>query len=102
MRGPMPVPDYQTMMLPVLSLAADGNVHSSAEAIEHIAVLHHVSSEERAALLPSGRTPVLNNRTHWALTHLRHARLIESAGLGRFRITDRGREVLKEAPQRID
>jgi restriction system protein len=98
----VPIPDYQTMMLPILRLAADGEVHGADEAIGHVAELFSVTPDERLELLPSGRTPLLNNRTHWALTHLRHARLLESAGRGKFRITERGREVLADDPQRID
>jgi restriction system protein len=53
-------------------------------------------------LLPSGRSRLLNNRTHWALTYLRHAALLSSEGHGKFRITERGRLLLKSNPPKID
>ncbi len=98
----MPIPGYQTLMLPILELAGDGTVHTSAEAIEHVAAKFDISPEERSQLLPSGRTPLLNNRTHWALTYLRHARMLDRAGHGRFQITDRGRQVLSHPPPQFD
>jgi len=98
----VPLPDYQTLMKPLLVFAADGQVHTGAEAVEHIAQLFNLTPSERAQLLPSGRTRVLNNRTHWALTYLRHAALLGSEGHGKFRITERGRILLKVDPARID
>jgi len=98
----MPIPGYQMLMFPVLQLAGDGAVHSSAEAIDYVAELFQVTPDERAQLLPSGRTPLLNNRTHWALTYLRHAHILERAGHGRFQITDRGRHLLANPPPQLD
>ncbi len=98
----MAIPDYQTLMLPLLRLAGDGGIHSTTEAIDHVALAFATTPEERAQLLPSGRTPVLNNRTHWALTYLRHAGMLERAGHGKFRITDRGRQILANPPPVFD
>jgi restriction system protein len=98
----MPIPAYQTIMLPLLELAGDDRTHTSLEAIEHIAGLYRVSAEERKQLLPSGTSPLLNNRTHWALTYLRHGGLLQSEGRGKFRITPRGLDVLKARPAAID
>jgi restriction system protein len=98
----VPIPAYQDIMLPLLKWSSDGTTRSASDAIEFVADAFKVSDAEREERLPSGRTLLLNNRTHWALTHLRHARLIERDGHGRFRMTDRGRSVLKESPSRID
>ena len=98
----MPIPDYQTLMLPILTFAADGLVHTGAETVEHVATQFTVTPDERKQLLPSGRTPLVNNRTHWALTYLRHAGLLESQGHGKYQITDRGRALLATKPQKID
>lgn len=89
-------------MLPVLELAGDGQTHSSIEAIEHVVEQFGITAEERAVLLPSGRSPLVYNRTHWALTYLRHAELLQSEGRGKFRITERGLGVLKQKPKSID
>jgi restriction system protein len=96
------VPDYQSLMLPLLRYASDGEVHTGAESVDHIAWLYKLSPEDRAELLPSGRTRVLSNRTHWALTYLRHAALIANESHGKFRITERGRHVLALKLDKID
>ena len=87
---------------PLLRFAGDGEIHTGAEAVDHIAWLYKLAPEDRAQLLPSGRTRTLNNRTHWALTYLRHAGLLGSEGHGKFRITERGRILLKANPAKID
>lgn len=98
----MPIPQYQAIMLPVMELASDGQTHSSLEAIEHVASAFAITDEERQQLLPSGRTALLNNRTHWALTYLRHGGLLQSDGRGKFKITPRGQDVLAREPTVID
>ncbi len=89
-------------MLPVLRLAGDGDIHTSVEAVEHLARLFAITPEERAQRLPSGLQPLIYNRTHWALTYLRRASILESAGRGKFRITERGRGILGKPPPRLD
>ena len=98
----MPIPDFQSAMLPVLRLAQDGKDHTLREAVEAIAVEFKATEEERNELLPSGRQRRLHNRVGWAKTYLQKAGLVEPNGRGRFRITPRGREVLQRRPSRID
>ena len=97
----MPVPDYQSLMIHVLSAAADGEVKVS-DAVERIADKLRLSPEERAELLPSGKQTLFANRVHWAKTYLSKAGLIELPRRGHFQITDRGRQVMASRPQRID
>jgi len=98
----MAVPNYQTLMLPLLSLARDGEEHSLREAIESLAGTFALSDEERKELLPSGHQAVLDNRVGWARTYLKKAGLLSSPKRGVFIITDRGREVLATKPVTID
>lgn len=98
----MPIPDYQTIMLPLLKFAADGKEHSSRESIDFLATEFRLSLEECNELLPSGKQPIFNNRVGWAATYLRKAELVESKKRGYFSITDRGETVLSENPERID
>jgi len=98
----MAVPDYQTLMLPLLRFAADGKVHTGLEAVGHVDWLFKLSPEDRAQMLPSGRQRLLNNRTHWALTYLRHAGLLASVGHGKFAITAEGQGLLSSNPDKID
>lgn len=98
----MAIPDFQTLMLPVLRLASDGAEHALAPTIESLANDFHLSDRERAQLNPAGRAKTFYNRVAWASSYLRAAALLESTGRGRFRITERGRMVLAQAPKRID
>ena len=97
----MNIPDFQTLMLPVLRSAAKDEVKIS-EVVEQLATDFKLSSEERAQLLPSGRQTTFANRVHWAKSYLGKAGLVELTKRAHFRITDRGREVLTAPPERID
>lgn len=98
----MPIPDYQTLMLPLLEFAADGEEHHIREATQALAGRFHVSEEERKELLPSGIQYIFDNRVGWARTYLKKADLIKYTKRGYFQITDRGRDVLSKRPSRID
>jgi len=97
----MPIPDYQSLMLPVLKLAADGEIHVR-DAANRLAIELALTPEERAMMLPSGRQTLLSNRLHWAKSYMLKAGLVRSPRRGYFAITDRGREVLSARPPRID
>ena len=61
----MPIPDFQSLMLPLLSVAADGREHSLSEARDALATQFDLTPEERAELLPSGRQRRFDNRVAW-------------------------------------
>ncbi|HSY09764.1 MAG TPA: winged helix-turn-helix domain-containing protein, partial [Candidatus Dormibacteraeota bacterium] len=90
----MPVPDFQSMMLPFLQFAADGKEHDLSEAADYLAKQFKLSYEDRDELLPSGNQSRLDNRVGWIRTHFKNAGLIEYVRRGIFRITKRGQEVL--------
>lgn len=98
----MAIPDYQTIMLPLLRFAGDGEVHSKREAVELLAKQFKLSDEEIEELLPSGKQPLFDNRVAWARTYILKAGLIESAGRGQFTITERGKQVLSQNPDKIN
>ena len=98
----MPIPDYETIMLPLLKFAIDGKEYSSKEAVHHLAKDFKLTDEEKKQLYPTKKVSIFYDRTHWALTYLKHANLLESTKRGFFRITERGRDVLKQQPNRID
>ena len=97
----MAIPDYQTLMLPLLQLASDGGVHSKQEAVEKLTQKFSLSSEEKSELLPSGTQTIIYNRVGWAQTYMKKAGLLASPKRGHFQITDRGKELLKEKPQKV-
>lgn len=94
----MAIPDYQTLMRPLLEFAADGLEHSVAEAREKLASLFRLTEEERKELLPSGRQPVFTNRVAWAKVYLGQAGALETPRRGWFQINERGRQLLKDVP----
>lgn len=98
----MSIPDFQTLMLPLLQFASDGKVHEFREAVEAIAQQYALTETEKAQLLPSGRAPLFYNRLAWAKTHLKKATLLELPKRGAFQITARGLEVLAQQPARIN
>ena len=98
----MPIPDFQSFMLPVLVLASDGREHSLEEAREVTAREFNLTPEERNELLPSGRQRRFDNRVAWAKVFLEKARVLSSSRRAHFEITERGRELLAESPKRID
>jgi restriction system protein len=97
----MSIPDYQTLMLPVLQASAVGEA-KLGDLTEQLADEFQLTPEERNALLPSGRQTTLANRIGWAKTYLGKAGLVESKRRGYFNATSRGRQVLEKRPARID
>jgi len=98
----MAIPDYQSMMLPLLQLAGDEDVHRFRGAIEALAEHFGLVEEERRELLPSGKQPTFDNRVGWAKTYMVKAGLLESPKRGLFQITARGKDVLSQNPATID
>jgi restriction system protein len=98
----MAIPDFQSFMLPFLQILSDGQEHSLSEVIETLAEAFGLTEDDRKELLPSGRQAKLDNRVGWTRTHLKKAELLESVGWGRFRITERGLEVLRSNPPYIN
>lgn len=98
----MAIPDYQTLLLPVLKLAADEKEHKFSQAVEELADQFKLSMEERNQLLPSGSQTVFNNRVGWARTYLKQAGLLASPKRGFFTITPKGSELLATNPEKID
>jgi restriction system protein len=98
----MTIPDYQTVMLPLLRFAADGQEHSLREAIEKLADYFDLSEEERKELLPSGARATFDNRVGWARTYMKKAGLLESPRRGYFKITDKGVQALETNPEVIN
>ncbi|MEO0645888.1 MAG: restriction endonuclease [Cyanobacteria bacterium J06650_10] len=98
----MTIPDYQSIMLPLLSFAGDQHEHSLRETIDTLGDEFSLSESERHELLPSGRQATFDNRVGWARTYLKKAGLLESTRRGYYQITDRGIKVLNDKPDAIN
>jgi restriction system protein len=98
----MPIPDFQSCMLPLLKLASDGKEHSLSEAKAALAEGFGLTPAEREELLPSGRQRRFDNRVAWAKVYLQRAGLLKGTRRGHFEIAERGRQVLAEHPKKVD
>lgn len=92
----MPIPDFQSAMLPLLRLAGDGGEHRFRDAVEKLAAHFELTDEQRNELLPSGTAPLFDNRVGWARTYLKQAGLLDSPKRGFFRLSARGAGLLVE------
>lgn len=97
----MAIPDYQTLMLPVLRAAEKGEVRVPMVA-DIVAESLGLSDAEREEMLPSGKQRLLHNRVHWAKFYMSKAGLLDSPRRGVFTASDVGRALLAERPDRID
>lgn len=97
----MTIPDFQTMMLPILKAVGDGRAVPRRELADAMVAEFHLTDDEQEHTVPSG-AKVIDNRTWWALTHLFQAGLLSRPQRGVVQITDAGRAVLAQPPVRID
>ena len=97
----MPVPNYQTLMAPVLRALQDGQPKSIKEIRDHVAAEMGITEEDKQELIKSGIS-VFDSRTAWAVTYLAQAGLIRRPKRAVNQITERGLHVLQEHPDRVD
>jgi restriction system protein len=95
------IPDYQTLMRPVLDCASAGETRIG-DAVERLAGKLALTPQERAQMLPSGKQTMFANRVHWAKTYLVKAGLAEGTRRGYFRITNRGQVALADGAVTIN
>ena len=98
----MAIPDYQTLMLPLLRRLSDGRTQILRDVVSKLADEFQLTADERAALLPSGGTATFFSRASWAKTYLKKAGLVSQSKRGFVEITPSGRSVLENLPTRID
>lgn len=55
----MAIPDFQTIMLPLLKFCADSFEHTRKDTIDYLAREFTITDEERRQLLPSGSQNIL-------------------------------------------
>lgn len=97
----MPVPDFQSWLLPLLKRIGDGQVHRMADLYEELAGDLGLTDQDKEILLPSGAQPTYMNRIAWARTYLKKAGLIRAPGRSQVCITERGVAVLSEGHDRL-
>lgn len=98
----MPVPDFQSIMLPFLEVLSDGQERSMKQMASLLADHFRLSEDELAELLPSGQQTLFANRIAWAKTHMKKAGLVDNPSRGRVSLSSRGRAVLERRPPEIN
>ena len=98
----MPVPDFQTLMRPLLEEYAAGGERPIADVRAALASKFALTPEELAERLPSGLAKTFDNRVGWAATYLYRVGLLARPRRSVYAITERGREVLAANPERVD
>lgn len=98
----MTIPDYQTIMLPLLKHLSDKKERSTQETLDALAEEFQLTDNEREELLPSGRQPIFTNRVAWAKVYLKKAGLIEAPKRGYYKISENGLEVLRNNPTNLN
>jgi len=89
-------------MRPLLALTEDDAEHGIADLRAALGQQFELTEEDIAERIPSGRVTAFQNRVGWAATYLYRCGLLERPRRAYYRITQRGREVLEENPERID
>lgn len=98
----MSIPDFQSIMLPLLKILGDGKIYKYREILELLVAEFQVTEAERKEMLPSGQQEIFDNRVGWAKTYLKKAGLIDSPQRATFVISERGKEILSQNLDRID
>lgn len=99
----MAIPDYQTIMKPLLEyLKKYSGPQRMQDVIEALSSHFSLTKEEKEMLLPSGQQNVINNRVGWARTYLKKAGLLNDPKRGYVEINEKGLAVLSKNPETID
>src|SRR3954454_3123531 len=98
----MAIPDFQTLMRPLLAHYEDGEERRIATVREALAEEFGLDADELRERIPSGAAKTFDNRVGWATTYLYRVGLLQRPRRSVYRITDRGRECLRDNPSRID
>ncbi len=98
----MAVPKFDEFMKPLLAAISDGEVYKITDVAAVLAQQLNLSTEDTSEMLPSGRQTVFRNRVGWAKTYLKKAGLLESPARATIVITEAGKQVIADDPEKID
>ena len=95
------IPDFQSIMLPALKVFDDDKIITTKDIIGKMVLHFNISEEEQKEKIPSGRAFLYYNRIAWAITYLKMGGLIESPQRSKYILTQRGKDLLKNPPEKI-
>lgn len=96
------IPDFQTLMLPVMEILTDNKPHTFSEVLELLAKRFNLSEDELRIQVPSGQQPLFKNRATWSISYLKNAGLLQYVRKGVYQITELGISALKDKPSEIN
>lgn len=97
----MSLPNFQEMMLPALQAFSRVSCAKIPEIEKSVADTLNLSEEQKSELLPSGGETTLHNRTAWAVFDLFQAGLLQRIRRGTYAISDAGKALLEQKPEKI-
>ena len=98
----MPIPDFQSIMLPLMNYYSDEKEHSTKDTVENLSSHYNLSEEETSQLLPSGNQSIFKNRVYWAIAYMKMAGLVESTQRAHYKITQKGFQLIRTNPPTIN
>ena len=91
------VPKFFAFFTPVLEiLYSKAEVTSVKDIRMECYQKMHLTEEDIAQMLPSGKQRTADNRINWAITYLKKAELITQVGFGKYVLSDEGKKVVEE------
>ncbi|RSC96086.1 restriction endonuclease [Tenacibaculum singaporense] len=95
------IPDFQTIMLPMLQLLSDGKSKTLNEVMQALAQHFKLTSEDLKIKVPSGQMGLFRNRVGWTRSYLKKAGLIKYPERGVYQITEEGKKFLATNPSKL-
>ena len=89
-------------MLPLLKLMSDGETRSTNDVVNLLSKEFNLTEDELNEYVPSGQQKIFVNRISWSKSYLKMAKLIEPTKKSYFKITDKGKEILKQFPNELN
>ena len=89
-------------MLPALKALSSGAETPLSEVRGRVAVAEQLTPEDLQGLLPNSPQSVFTNRISWAVIYMERAGLVNRIRKGIYQLTAEGKQVLDQAPPRID
>jgi restriction system protein len=95
------IPDFQSIMLPLLMALSDGSVKNAKELRIRISEEFEVSEDEQLVKTPNGKQFLFYNRVAWSISYLKMADLITAPERGLYKISPLGKKVVSQPPEKI-
>ena len=100
--GKIDVPQFQTLMLPLLKVMGGGHEMSTIQIRDGVANNLEMTAEALNQHLPTGTQNAFHNRMGWAISFLYKACLLKRPRREIYIISEIGKQVLLEHPVEID